>query len=330
MCKCFTPFFLGLLFTIGIFNSRVSAETIQGIPDNTSGVYMYSAGADESSVGACDGLPAGLPTADIIQDALNFNLLTFIGDEPEEILGFVSGGEQETPISGEVDTTQAEIVEGLTAIDDFGDIANGDDDSANFDVGTSGEFHGGFRNPYEVIMADGVVATGLLGGATAASSASEADDNLGGMEIFIFEDSELSGFQLELYGPVNTWIINLNDFQLNPGSFSAADDILFGIDLDSLPGWDGTYIIDMRLIDDGVERATVDSCLGTGVVDQSLEIDAIAVRTSVIIPSAPTAVLLGSQNTSTFFLIGWLVLLAFSIAIAFLAVGRSWLRSDTA
>lgn len=289
-----TSFFIILICIFALFNGRtVSAETIQGTPDDTSGIFIYTAAGEESAPNVCDGTPAELPTADIIRDALDFNILAFIGDSPEEILDFTTGGEEETLISGQVDTTRAEIITGLTAIDNFGHIISGGDDDANFGTGTGGQFHGGFRDPYLVIAADGIVADGTLGAPSSATSTLEANLNLGGMEIFIFEDSELSGFQLELFSPLNTFVVNFDDLQVNPGARSGADDILIGIDLDSLPNWDNTYITDMRLTDDGIQQATVDSCTGADATDQSLEIDAIVAR-KVIFSNVSTGSIAGT------------------------------------
>lgn len=258
----------------------VSAEGIPSTPDNTPGVYIFTAGTDESIPGTCNGTAAGNPTGHIINHAVNFGILEFVGDTESEVLSFITGAEGESPFPGEVDTTLEEIVTGLTTIDDFGDLTGANDDDANFDTGTGGELHVGLRAPYRVIVPDGIIATGALGSVTPSTQA-EADTNLDGMEIFIFEDSELSGFQLDLIGPFNTWSINIEDFQVNPGTANGADDMLIGIDLDSLPDWDGTYITSIRITDDGVEQAPVDSCDGVGPADQSLEIDAIATRKTI-------------------------------------------------
>lgn len=260
----------------------VSAEEITGTPDDTPGVFLFSAGGEETAPGACDGIPASAPTGFIIEDAIEYNVLTHVGDTPLEVIGFVVGSPDESPDPTEVDTTIDEVITGLTAVDDFGDISNGGDDDANFDTGTGGEFAGGHRFPYRVVIADGIVADGTLGSDTEATTYAEADDNLGGMEIFIMEDSELSGFRLELFGPNRSWVIHIDDFQINPSTNNAADDTLIGIDLDSLPGWDGTFITDYRITDDGIVQSTVDSCTGVGALDQSLEIDAIVARDQVV------------------------------------------------
>lgn len=273
-----TQFVFSLLFMlfccIGIISTPmvISAEEITGTPDDTSGVFIFAAGTDETSPGACDGISAAEPTGFIVQDAINFGILDHVGDEPEEVLSFVVGD------AGEIDITVDEIIMGLNAIDDFGDISNGGDDVANYDAGANGELQSGFRMPFQVIVADGIIADGVIGGPTAAGSYQEANENLGGMELFIFEDAELSGFELELYGPERSWIINIDDFQINPGTANGADDILIGIDLDNLPGWDGTFITDIRIVDDGIEQAPGDSCTGIGLSEQSLEVDAIVAR----------------------------------------------------
>lgn len=282
----FVIFICSLLFSNAVMT--VSAEEIIGTPDDTPGVYIYTAGTDETAPSRCDGSPAGNQTAQIIQGAIDFEILEFVGDSPAEVLDFVTGTSEETPTFNEVDKTIEEIVTGLTAIDDFGDITNGGDDDANFDTGTGGMFYGGLREPFRVIVADGIIATGKLGGLANPTNQAEADEHLDGMEIFIFEDAEFSGFQLDLYGPFNSWTIKFEDFQVNPGSINATDDILIGIDLDSLPNWDGTYITEMRLTDDGIAQPAVDSCDGVGPADQSLEIDAIATRTNIFLLGAIT------------------------------------------
>lgn len=258
----------------------VSADEVMGVPDDTSGVYLFAGGGDESSLGACDGTPAGTSVADTLLDAIDFDILEHIGDEPEEVLEYLTGS---TAPGDDLDTTLAEVVSGLTAIDDYGNIQNIGDNGANFDGGTYGELSVGLRNPFRIITADGVIADGILGGPTAAGSEAEADANLGGMEIFIFEDGELSGFEIYLRGPLNTYIIEIADFQINPGTVNGADDTVIGIDLDSLPGWDGTYITELVISDNGIEQEVSPNCINLdGSWDGSMEIDAIVTRGSAI------------------------------------------------
>lgn len=305
--------FFMLVCGIAMINTPVvvSAEEITGIPDDTPGVFLFATGGEESSPGACDGIPADAasgvaPTVRPVQDGIDFGIFEYVGDEPEEILEFLVGGENESAVSGLLDLTVFEVLDGLIAIDSVGDIPTMIDDNANFDAGTSGEFYGGFRNPFQLIVADGIISDGILGGEMiGADSEVEADANLGGMDIFIYEDSELSGFQLELYGPERSWIINIDDFQINPGTLDADDDVLIGIDLDSLPNWDGNDILDLRITDDGVEQGAVDSCDGVGAVDQSIEIDAILARTSV---AQPSAVSLNNQAASGSTSLLWMVI----------------------
>lgn len=277
----------------------VSAEEIAGTPDDTPGVFLFSAGGEELSPGACNGVPADTPGPGIIQDSITFDIFEYLGSESADILDFVAGSEAETPDpGGQVDTTATEIITGLTAIDDFGDISFGGDDDANYDAGTSGglTLSASVSNTFQGVGADGVVTDGVIGGSTAAGSVAEANDHLGGMEIFIFEDGELSGFELELFSLMNSWVIKIDDYQVNPNTQNAADDTFIGIDLDSLPGWDGSYIIEVRITDDGIEQATVDSCDGLGALDSSLEIDAIVVRSEVMVQAL--AVTMNNQTSS--------------------------------
>lgn len=269
------------LFCCVLMVVPTSAESIQGIPDDTPGAFIFTAGVDETTPDLCNGTPSIAPTVNIMQDGLDFDILEFAGDTPAEVLGFTAGTTDESPM-GQIDTTEGQINIGLTAIDDFGDISNGDDDNANLDLGTGGEFITSLREPYLAIPADGILSDGVLGGLTFTStSASVADSNLGGMELFILEDGEMSGFQLELFTPFSTYIFNFDDFQVNPGTINGADDILYGIDLDAIPDWDGTYLTRIKMIDDGITQVMTDSCDGTGSMDTSLEIDAILTRKTV-------------------------------------------------
>ena len=253
-------------------------ESIAGTPDDTPGVWLYSAGLSAGTPAAPTGQPAGAPTDDIIREAISFDLLTYVGDQEEEVDSFSWGPFEGDPAyGGQVDTTLAEVVEGLTTVDDFGYIAEGGDDAANFDLGTRGSFAGGLRahalQDDLVIVPDGVVATGTLG-PTGATTPVEADAALDGCEILIFEDAELSGMEIVLSSPTYNIIITLEDRQVDPNTFAGADDTLICIDLDSLPGFDGTFIDTISISDDGVPMTSPPRIHG----DTYVEIDAIATR----------------------------------------------------
>gem|GEM_PF-2241086 len=246
----------------------IAQHTISGTQDDTLGVWMFSAGTT---------VPAGAPTCPIIEKAVFYNILDYIGDSPEEVYDFGWGPSE--PIAGQEDTTLAKVVEGLSAIDDFGFLADADDDRANFDTGKGGYFLGGFNpsDPY-VIVSDGVKATGVLG-PSGATSAEKAEQAINGYEFFIFEDAELSGMIITLSNKLGLTItFSIADLQVNPPTQNGADDTLIAIDLDSLPGFDGTFIDTIRIQDDGIRSP---STYG----DTTLEIDAITARKSVKKPS---------------------------------------------
>ncbi len=90
--------------------------TITGTADDTSGVYLFSAGTDAQDCG--DGTPAGEPTDDIIQEAINYSLLELAGDTAAEIVGFTTGSEESND-DGSRDSTQSAVLTGLSDIDDF-------------------------------------------------------------------------------------------------------------------------------------------------------------------------------------------------------------------
>jgi hypothetical protein len=258
-------------------NIVMAQQSVNGTQDNTFGVWMFSAGTT---------VPAGAPTDDIIDRAVFYNLLDYIGDAAAEVYEFGYGPSQPTP--GEEDKTLAEVVQGLSEIDDFGYLANDDDDRANFDTGSDGYFLGGFdpNDPY-VIVQDGTTATGVLG-PSGATSAQKAEEAINGYEIFIFEDAELSGMIVNLSNSLGLSItFSITDLQVNPPTQYGADDTLVAIDLDALPGFDGTFISTIRIEDDSI---TSPSAYG----DTTLEIDAIAIRKSVKKP------LLGSIGDTVF------------------------------
>ncbi|MEM7033779.1 MAG: SdrD B-like domain-containing protein, partial [Chloroflexota bacterium] len=254
------------------------AATVTGTVDpETAGVWLFSAGGDAGSCLSPTGLPGALPTDDVVQTAVNFDILEFVGDVNVEVDN-ISPGPSEGNESSR-DSTVAQAVEGLSEIDDFGLIANGNDNNANYDMGSGGSFEGGLRGSVaRIIVADGVVATGTVGPET-STNAADADTALGGYEIFIFEDAELSGMSVRLSSPTNNILFEIDDRQVNPDSSGGADDTMIAIDLDALPGFDGTYIDTIEIVDDGVAM-TNSPCPTHG--DTSAEIDAIAVRKSVI------------------------------------------------
>ena len=258
---------LAILLIEPLFLRAVFApEYVNGTQDDTWGVWMFSAGTT---------VPGGAPTDDIIERAVFYDLLDYVGDRPEEVYGFGWGTVQ--PTSGQEDKTLAEVILGLSSINDFGYMANSGDDDANFDTGSDGYFLGGlgFDNPY-VITSDGVKATGMLGPSEAASK-EEAEEAIDGYEIFIFEDAELSGMIVTLSNGFGlSMTFSLADLQVNPPTSNYADDTMVAIDLDNMTGFDGTYIDTIRIKDDSISQPYLDRG------DTTLEIDAIAVRKSVV------------------------------------------------
>ena len=249
-----------LLIGSAFLNVAFAQEYVAGTQDDTLGVWLFSAGTT---------LPGDAPTDEIVESALFYDLLDLIGDDAVEVYDFGWGPIEPTP--GQEDTTLAEVVVGLSAIDDFGDISNPGDDDANFDTGDEGFFEGGFDpNDPRIIVADGVVATGVLG-PSGATTAAEAQAAIDGFEIFIFEDAELSGMNVTLSNDLGLSInFLIADLQVNPPTQNYADDTLIAIDLDSLVDFDGTYVDTIRIEDDGISQ------LSTVSGDTTLEIDAIA------------------------------------------------------
>ena len=138
-----------LLIGSAFLNVAFAQDFVGGTQDDTLGVWLFSAGTTE---------PGDAPTDDIVERALFYSLLDYIGDEAVEVYDFGWGPIEPTP--GQEDATLAEVVVGLSVIDDFGDISNPGDDDANFDTGDEGYFEGGFDpNDPRLIVADGVVAT---------------------------------------------------------------------------------------------------------------------------------------------------------------------------
>jgi len=242
----------------------IAQEYVTSAPDDTSGVWLFSAGTT---------IPAGAPTCPIIERAVFYGLFDYIGDSPEEVYAFGWGPSEPTP--GQEDKTLAKVIQGLSAIDDFGYLADANDDTANFDTGKGGYFLGGFDPATsQVIISDGVKATGVLG-PSGATSLEEAEEAINGYEIFIFEDAELSGMIVTLSNSKGLSItFSIADLQVNPPTLYGADDTMIAIDLDNMKGFDGTFIDTIRIQDDGI---TSPSTYG----DTTLEIDAIAVRKPV-------------------------------------------------
>ncbi|MEM3056892.1 MAG: SdrD B-like domain-containing protein [Candidatus Bathyarchaeia archaeon] len=258
--------FIPLLLSIGL----VSAATITGTQDDTPGVWLFSAGTDTT--------PAGQPTDDIVTNAINFGILTLLGNQAGEIVNFAAGppdsGHSDPPENAR-DTTLALVVEGLEDIDDFGVIEEGEDPTANFDAGIGGWVKLG---NFGEIRADGVVATGTIGPETATTK-EQAEAALGGFEIFIFEDAELSGFICTLHlKSGNTITFTIEDKQVNPATPQGADDTLIAIDLDSIPGFNKVTdrVIAITITDDGVSHTP------PYYGDTTLELDAVATRVTVI------------------------------------------------
>jgi len=250
------------ILALGVVSA--SPGTITGTPDDTGGVWLFSAGTDTE--------PGGQPTDEIVKNAVDAGILELIGDEAGEVVDFEAGPPE--PYEGPRDTTLALVVEGLSAIDDFGLIEEGDDASANFDAGIGGWVT---LSNFGEIHSDGVVATGTIG----PEDAPDPEEALGGFEIFLFEDAELSGFVCTLTPKSGAPIsFTITDRQVNPSTPNGADDTLIAIDLDSLPGFTiGNAIIAITITDDAVSMA--EPVFG----DTTLELDAVATRVSVLLGS---------------------------------------------
>lgn len=257
---------VSILLTATLLTNIAMAQTVPGTPDDTTGVWLYSAGTD---------IPGGAPTDNIIDSAVYYDILDYIGDTAAEVYDFGYGPSE--PVAGHEDTTLSEVIEGLLAIDDFGYIDDGEksEDLKNFDTGSLGYFEGGFDPATgQRIYPDNTAATGTLG-PNGATNETEAEAALDGCEIFIFEDAELSGMNIILSNSLGLNIpIVIVDLQVNPPTPDGADDTLIAIDLDTLEDFDGTFIDTIRIQDDGI---TLPSTYG----DTTLEIDAIATRKSV-------------------------------------------------
>jgi len=282
---------VGLGLVLGASTSA-SAATIVGELDDTSGVALFSAGQginDPSHnpgnpAAICDGAAGASPTDDIVLTAIGAGVLEFIGDIPAEVVSFNIGSDIEVPNPTYIDAaTMAEVNEGLTTIDDFGDISNGGDDAANFDMGSGGDVT--LQLDGKAIFPDGVISTGTL------IDTGTPFTNLDGYEIFIFEDGELSGMDITLTGPTQSLTINIDDFQVNPNTMTGADDTLITIDLDSLAGWTDPFVYDVKISDLASSWDPLTSCFISAFVDVSLELDAVATRSDVTGPIPPSLVI---------------------------------------
>jgi len=277
---------------IAVLPSQARAQTLSAssFADDTPGVFLYSAGVDSSetpSVGPrttfeCLGRAGEDPTNVIVQDAVDTGQLFFIGDTPNEVVQFTEGQDLETDTNSATDATLVEVNTGLTSINDYGLVASGGDDDANFDTGTNGsitvQLDAGDDGAIDLIVPDGQIATGTL-----------ANDGLiDNSEIFIFEDAGTSGMIILLEGDGDPVSIVIDDYQRNPDVPAEADDTLITIDLDSLPGFNGTYVSTITITDDGIPtsppgRNDCDSSQTANSIDTSVEIDAIATRTDTAV-----------------------------------------------
>lgn len=279
---------LFILFIITLFTLTPSAmgtasasteDRTFGTPDDTAGVWLFNAGSSTSNA-ICDGILGGENTDEVLNTATYLDVLEFIGNKEDEIIAFSAGTGSESVNPSSIDTNAADIAAGLRGLEDFG-VASTSQDDVSFDAGTGGSIHIGMRAPFTVIVADGKVANGYIGPGT-AETAEEAVTNLGGFEVLIVEDGELSGMTIELYSMLNTYTVELIDHQVNPNTQDGLDDTLIAIDLDSLPNWDNTYITDLRITDDGVDQGAVSTCPTSTALDTSVEINAIFTPKSVL------------------------------------------------
>lgn len=264
-----------IILLLGV--AQASPGTITGTEDpETVGVWLFSAGTNTE--------PGGEPTDEIVDRAITEGILKYIGDEPSEVIDFSAGPPE--PYEGARDTTIDRVVEGLEAIDDFGLIEEPDDPSSNFDAGIGGWVTLG---DFGEIHPDGVTANGIIG----PEDAPDPDEALGGFEIFIFEDAELSGFTCTLNTKGGATIIfDITDRQVDPTTPNGADDTLIAIDLDSIPGFSADdCVTSITITDDGI------SMTGELHGDTTVELDAVATRVGVVIlPGSITGYKWNDQN----------------------------------
>ncbi len=270
--------FINLAFSLAlvailVVGSVSAQEVIMGDEDpETSGVWLFSAGTD---------VPAGAPTDDIIDDARAFGILEYIGNVASEVSSFANGPPEGPPGAdpGETarDNTLALVVEGLTEVDDFGFIEEGEDPTANYDAGIGGWV---ILSNFGNVFADGTTSTGSIGSLTAPANQEQADEALGGFEIFIFEDATCSGYICTLYvAGSSTYEIEFSivDRQVDPDTPNSADDTLTAIDLDTLGLQPNEYVYQIKIQDDSIAMTNP----GPNE-DTTLELDAVATRIGVI------------------------------------------------
>ena len=294
------------------------ADTANGSPDPGSpGVFLYNAGTDSSGTpsvgprpggGPCDGTSGDDPTGPAITEAVAAGLLYFIGDVPQEVESFTTGGAGETDFNSSPDPDIAAVNTGLTTVDDYGFIGNTGDDASNYDAGTGGDIRLSLdanddepnapAGPIDLIIPDGVAATGQISDTSGGTTL-----NLDGSEIFIFEDAATSGMTITLLGDGDPVTINIDDYQRNPDAPGEADDTLIAIDLDTLAGFNGTYVGEIIITDDDIPtsppgRSDCDTSQTANVIDTSLEIDAVATRTDTVLLGVPAVDIEKATNGS--------------------------------
>jgi len=286
-----------LLTSTPTFASAQATST--GQADDTAGVFLYTAGLDSGQGFVtpppldCTGEPGQDPTNVTINTAVTADpaVLYLLGDDASEVLEFTLGdGSSGERAGGVPDATVADVTTGLGSINDYGTVANGGDDDANFDAETGGSvlLQLTIDGQPAFIVPDGVASVGVLG-----TDPADPFGNLDGAEIFIFEDAELSGYTVELYGPEGlagpAYSLDVVDYQRNPDTSTGADDTLVAIDLDSLPGFTFPFVSFFRITDDGVVAPTPGfiNCPDGGAGDTSLEVDAVATRTDTAVTAFP-------------------------------------------
>lgn len=245
------------------------------------GVWLHTAGASgPGGTAICSGLPGGTGVDSVVNDALAS--LQLLGTEAAQIIDYQAGDPGEIPDPTELDETPAEVIEGLQSIDDFGTIANdGDDDSANVDIGTNGAITLQLPNG-QAVFPDGTTATGSI-----VSNPDDPAAALDGSEILIFEDAEFSGMNITLFGPSDVELtLSLADYAINPNTANSADDSVVAIDLDGLISsgrFAGPWVNRIRIADDNDPTpARSSTCEVAWLIDTSLEIDAVAVATGAL------------------------------------------------
>ena len=291
------------------------ADTANGSPDDTPGVFLYNAGVDSSGTptvgprpggGPCDGVSGSDPTGPAIVEAVGAGDLYFIGDVPQEVESFNTGGAGETDANSTPDPDLAAVNTGLTTVDDYGFIGNTGDDDSNYDAGTGGDIRltldanddepNAPAGPIDLIIPDGEIASGQISDTSGGTTL-----DLDGSEIFIFEDAATSGMIITLLGDGDPVTIIIDDYQRNPDAPGEADDTLIAIDLDSLAGFNGRYVGEIIITDDDIPtsppgRSDCDTSQTANVIDTSLEIDAVATRTDTVLLGEPIVLIEKATN----------------------------------